>query len=55
MHVQILTKKRRLKRNRKYLVTATHPFPMAVFLETKENLLAINVRELYHSKAWARH
>lgn len=29
----LLTKKRRLKRNRKYLVTVMHPFPMSAPLE----------------------
>lgn len=31
--MSILTKKRRLKRKRKYLVTVMHPFPMVTSLE----------------------
>ena len=45
--MRLLTKKRRLKRNRKYLVTVMHPFPMAARLEArnKQNLLVkLNIR-----------
>lgn len=33
----LLTKKRRLKRNRKYLVTVMHPFAMVISVERQES------------------
>lgn len=40
--MSLLTKKRRLKRNRKYLVTVMHPFPMAALLEDRNKTKSIS-------------
>lgn len=45
--IGLLTKKRRLKRNKKYLVTVMQPFPMVALLEdrSKQNVLVkLNIR-----------